>query len=37
MGRRDTEHEGGKPEGDRRKGETRDLCVVPRPGRVRLQ
>jgi hypothetical protein len=28
---------GGKPEGDRRKGETRGLRVVPCPGRVRLQ
>jgi hypothetical protein len=36
MGRRETEREGGKPEGDRRKGETRSLRVVPRPGRVRL-
>jgi hypothetical protein len=36
MGRRETEHEGGK-EGDRRKGETRGLRVVLRPGRVRLQ
>jgi hypothetical protein len=37
MGRRETEREGGKPEGDRCKGETRGLHVVPRPGRVRLQ
>jgi hypothetical protein len=37
MGRRETEREGGKPEGDKRKGETHDLHVVPRPGRVRLQ
>jgi hypothetical protein len=37
MGRRKTEREGGKPKGDRRKGETRGLRVVPRPGRVRLQ
>jgi hypothetical protein len=37
MGRRETEHEGGKLEGDRRKGETRGLRVVLRPGRVRLQ
>jgi hypothetical protein len=37
MGRRETEREGGKPEGDRRKGETRGLRVVSRPGRVRLQ
>jgi hypothetical protein len=37
MGRRETEREGGKPEGDRCKGETRGLRVVPRPGRVRLQ
>jgi hypothetical protein len=36
MGQRETEREGGKPEGDRRKGETYDLCVVPRSGRVRL-
>jgi hypothetical protein len=28
---------GGKEEGDRRKGETRGLRVVLRPGRVRLQ
>jgi hypothetical protein len=35
MGQRETEHEGGK--GDRRKGETRGLRVVVRPGRVRLQ
>jgi hypothetical protein len=31
MGRRETEHEGGKPEGDRRKGETRGLRVCPAP------
>jgi hypothetical protein len=37
MGRREIEHEGGKPEGDMRKGETCGLCVVLRPGRVRLQ
>jgi hypothetical protein len=37
MGRRETEREGGKLEGDMRKGETRGLRVVPRPGRVRLQ
>jgi hypothetical protein len=37
MGRRETEREGGKPEGDRRKGETRGLRVAPRSGRVRLQ
>jgi hypothetical protein len=37
MGRRETKREGGKPEGDRSKGETRGLRVVPRPGRVRLQ
>jgi hypothetical protein len=37
MGRRETERKVGKPEGDRRKGETRGLRVVPRPGRVRLQ
>jgi hypothetical protein len=36
MGRRETEHEGGKLEGDMRKGETRGLRVVMRPGRVRL-
>jgi hypothetical protein len=36
MGRRETEREGGKLEGNRRKGETRGLRVVPRPGRVRL-
>jgi hypothetical protein len=34
MGRRKTEHEGGKKQA---KGETRDLRVVLRPGRVRLQ
>jgi hypothetical protein len=33
MGRRETEHEGGK----NGKGETRGLRVVLRPGRVRLQ
>jgi hypothetical protein len=33
MGRRETEHEGGRNS----KGETRDLRVVLRPGRVRLQ
>jgi hypothetical protein len=37
MGQRETEREGGIPEGDMRKGETRGLRVVPRPGRVRLQ
>jgi hypothetical protein len=37
MGRRETEREGGKPVGDKRKGETRGPRVVPRPGRVRLQ
>jgi hypothetical protein len=37
MGRRETEHERGRLEGDRRKGETRGLRVVLRPGRVRLQ
>jgi hypothetical protein len=37
MGRRETEHGWGKPEGDRHKGETRGLRVVPRPGWVRLQ
>jgi hypothetical protein len=31
MGRRETEREGGKPEGDRRKGETRGLRVCPAP------
>jgi hypothetical protein len=34
MGRRETEHEGGKRQA---KGETRGLCVALRPGRVRLQ
>jgi hypothetical protein len=34
MGRRETEHEGGKGTG---KGETRGLRVALRPGRVRLQ
>jgi hypothetical protein len=34
MGRREMEHEGGKETG---KGETRDLRVALRPGRVRLQ
>jgi hypothetical protein len=34
MGRRETEHEGGKKQA---KGETRDLRVALRPGRVRLQ
>jgi hypothetical protein len=33
MGRRETEHKGGRNS----KGETRDLRVVLRPGRVRLQ
>jgi hypothetical protein len=37
MGRRETKHEGGKPEGGRRKGETCGLRVVLRLGRVRLQ
>jgi hypothetical protein len=36
MGRRETEHEGGK-RGRQAKGETRGLRVVLRPGRVRLQ
>jgi hypothetical protein len=36
MGQRETEHEGGKKEGVDRKGETRGLRVVLRPGRVRL-
>jgi hypothetical protein len=31
MGRRETEREGGKPERDRRKGETRGLRVCPAP------
>jgi hypothetical protein len=31
MGWRETEREGGKPEGDRRKGEIRDLHVCPAP------
>jgi hypothetical protein len=31
MGRCETEREGGKPEGDRRKGETRGLRVCPAP------
>jgi hypothetical protein len=35
MGRRETEHEGGKRR--RAKGETRGLRVVLHPGRVRLQ
>jgi hypothetical protein len=35
MGRRETEHEGGKRR--QAKGETRGLRVVLRPGRVRLQ
>jgi hypothetical protein len=34
MGRRETEHEGGKKQA---KGETRGLRVALRPGRVRLQ
>jgi hypothetical protein len=34
MGRRETEHEGGRKQA---KGETRGLRVAPRPGRVRLQ
>jgi hypothetical protein len=33
MGQREMEHKGGKDS----KGETCDLRVVPRPGRVRLQ
>jgi hypothetical protein len=39
MGRRETEHEGGKkPEGDRRtKVKPAAFVFVPRPGRVRLQ
>jgi hypothetical protein len=37
MGRRETEHEGGKRGGRQAKGETRGLRVVLRPGRVRLQ
>jgi hypothetical protein len=36
MGRRKTEREGGKPEGDRCKGETRGLCVCPAPRSVTL-
>jgi hypothetical protein len=36
MGRRETEHEGGKKETGK-KGETRGLHVVLRLGRVRLQ
>jgi hypothetical protein len=36
MGRRETEHGGGK-QGDRRKGEPAAFVFVPRPGRVRLQ
>jgi hypothetical protein len=36
MGRRETEHEGGK-KGRQAKGETRGLRVVLRPGRVHLQ
>jgi hypothetical protein len=35
MGRRETEHEGGKKTG--KKGETRGLHVALRLGRVRLQ
>jgi hypothetical protein len=31
MGRRETKCEGGKPDGDRRKGETRGLRVCPAP------
>jgi hypothetical protein len=31
MGRRETEREGEKPEGDNRKGETRGLRVCPAP------
>jgi hypothetical protein len=31
MGRHETEREGGKPEGDKRKGETRGLRVCPAP------
>jgi hypothetical protein len=34
MGRRETEHEGGKKQA---KGETHDLRVALRPGRVHLQ
>jgi hypothetical protein len=38
MGRRETEREGGKPEGDmRKKGKPAAFVFVPRPGRVRLQ
>jgi hypothetical protein len=37
MGRRETEHEGGKERRRQAKGETRGLRVVLRPGRVRLQ
>jgi hypothetical protein len=37
MGRRETEHKGGKKEGRQAKGETRGLRVFLRPGRVRLQ
>jgi hypothetical protein len=37
MGQRETEHEGGKERRRQAKGETRDLRVVLRPGRVRLQ
>jgi hypothetical protein len=37
MGRRKTEHEGGKEEGREAKEETYGLRVVLRPGRVRLQ
>ena len=37
MGRRETENEGGAKKETGRKGETRGLRVVLRPGRVRLQ
>jgi hypothetical protein len=40
MGRRETEHEGGKNRQSEREGEVeipRPSCFVPRPGRVRLQ
>jgi hypothetical protein len=40
MGRRETEHEGGKkgqPEREREVEIPRPSCFIPRPGRVRLQ
>jgi hypothetical protein len=37
MGRRETEHEGGGGKETGNKGETRDLRVVLRLGRVRLR